>query len=151
MKKVYLGHVGVDSGQLMITDPCYVRHFNTDYPEDVRIYRHKDDPDKTLQFGVDFTNYQDMIEGHNGQCMNQLLADGLYIEVPRPLDNSFSLKGASSTTLNYFGGMLQNGMAAVFQSGFGDGSYDVHAYVDEIDGWGERVTKVEITLIEEEA
>ena len=69
----------------------------------------------------------------------------------RPLDTSYSLKGASSTTLNSFGGALQNGMAAVFQSGLGDGGYDVHAYVDELDGWGQRVFKVEITLIEEEA
>ena len=150
MKRVYLGHVGVDSGQLMITDPCYVRLFNTDYPEDIRIYRHKDDPDKTLQFGVDFTNYQEMIEGHNGQCMNQLLSDGLYVEAPRKSDDSFSFNGACTTTLESFGGTLQNGMAAVFQSGFGDGSYNVHAYVNEIDGWGERVTKVEITLISED-
>ncbi len=151
MKKIFLGQVGVDSGQLMITDPCYVRQFNTDYPEDIRIYQHKNDPDKTLQYGVDFKNYQDMIEGHMGKCMNELLSDGLYVELPRPLDTSYSLKGASSTTLNSFGGALQNGMAAVFQSGLGDGGYDVHAYVDELDGWGQRVFKVEITLIEEEA
>jgi hypothetical protein len=27
MQKKLLGHVGVDSGQLMVTDPCYVRQF----------------------------------------------------------------------------------------------------------------------------
>ena len=27
MQKKLLGHVGVDSGQLMVTDPCYVKQF----------------------------------------------------------------------------------------------------------------------------
>ena len=32
MLKKLLGHVGVDSGQLMVTDPCYVRQFlNNEY------------------------------------------------------------------------------------------------------------------------
>ena len=77
MRKVRLGKVGVDSGQLMITDPCYVRHFNTDYPQDIRIYQHKDDPKKTLQFKVDFNSYQEMISGHMGVTMNQLLDEGI--------------------------------------------------------------------------
>jgi hypothetical protein len=28
LKRVLLGHVGVDSGQIMISDPCYVKDFN---------------------------------------------------------------------------------------------------------------------------
>ena len=146
MRKVRLGKVGVDSGQLMITDPCYVRHFNTDYPQDIRIYQHKDDPKKTLQFKVDFNSYQEMISGHMGMTMNQLLDEGIYVEQEKPTDNSYSLAGACSTTITDFGGELGNGLGAVFQSGLGDGSYDVVAYIEEIDGWGERITKVEITL-----
>lgn len=35
MKKEFLGFVGVDSGQLMITDPCYVKDFvNDEYKEE---------------------------------------------------------------------------------------------------------------------
>ena len=30
MKKIKLGEVGVDSGQLMITDPCYLDYFVND-------------------------------------------------------------------------------------------------------------------------
>ena len=38
MERIYLGKCGVDSGQLMITDPCYVKDFdNSDY-KDIRRY-----------------------------------------------------------------------------------------------------------------
>lgn len=108
MRKVLLGQVGVDSGQLMVSDPCYVKYF-----ED------RDDGPQEFTKG----------------------------------DNGYSYTGACSTTLyeDDQGGELGNGMGVVFSSGFGDGAYDVHAYLDEIDGWGERVVKVEITLIGEEA
>ncbi len=31
-RKVLIGEVGVDSGQVMITDPCYVKDFKNDEP-----------------------------------------------------------------------------------------------------------------------
>ena len=47
MKKVKIGTAGVDSGQLMITDPCYIRHFSNEFElEDIRRYKHK----KTKRF-----------------------------------------------------------------------------------------------------
>ena len=144
MRKVRLGTAGVDSGQLMITDPCYVRHFNTDYPQDVRIYQHKDDPKKTLQFKVDFNNYQEMISGHMGMTMNQLLDDGIYVEQEKPTDNSYSLAGACSTTINSLGGELGCEMGVAFGTG-GDGGFDVVALIDDVDGV-ECVVAVSIIL-----
>jgi len=38
MEKIFLGNVGVDSGQLMITDPCYVNDFESNDFDDVRRY-----------------------------------------------------------------------------------------------------------------
>ena len=32
-KKILLGHVGVDSGQLLITDPCYLHDWKDNPPE----------------------------------------------------------------------------------------------------------------------
>jgi hypothetical protein len=38
----------------------------------------------------------------------------------------------------------------VFESGLGDGWYSVEAEIGEVEGWGERIKRVIITLIEEE-
>ena len=43
MEKVYLGHVAVDSGQLMVTDPSYVRDFDNNNFED-------DEPDNSYSY-----------------------------------------------------------------------------------------------------
>jgi hypothetical protein len=48
------------------------------------------------------------------------------------------------------GGQLNNGLAVAFSSGFGDGVYDVYATYKDMGVWGERITKVEIELIEED-
>ena len=48
------------------------------------------------------------------------------------------------------GGELGNSLGVVFSSGFGDGCYDVYAYTKDIKGWGNRVCKVEIVLIDPE-
>jgi len=97
MRKVRLGTAGVDSGQLMITDPCYVRHFNTDYPQNID-----------------------------------------------PADNSYSLTGACSMTMNGFGGGLGGEMGVVFGTG-GDGGFDVIALIDDVDGV-ECVVQISIIL-----
>lgn len=100
MKKVKIGTAGVDSGQLMVSDPCYVKDF--------------------ISNEVDFDNKKN--------------------------DNSYSYNGACHQTLNNEtqGGELGNGLGVVFSTGIGDGSYPVYAYLGEIDGFGERVLKVEI-------
>ena len=42
MKKIKIGTAGVDSGQLMVTDPCYIRHFSNEFElEDIRKYKNK--------------------------------------------------------------------------------------------------------------
>lgn len=41
-------------------------------------------------------------------------------------------------------------MGVAFSSGMGDGLYDVYATYADVGGWGERVTKVEIILIDDE-
>ena len=100
MRKVKIGTAGVDSGQLMVSDPCYVKDF--------------------IRNEVDFENKKD--------------------------DKSYSYSGACHQTLQNEnqGGELGNGRGVVFSTGIGDGSYPVYAYLGEIDGFGERVLKVEI-------
>lgn len=42
------------------------------------------------------------------------------------------------------------GAGVVFSSGLGDGYYPVYAHYAELDGWGKRIVKIEIVMIEEE-
>ncbi|GGK22713.1 hypothetical protein GCM10010965_14530 [Caldalkalibacillus thermarum] len=42
------------------------------------------------------------------------------------------------------------GLAVIFSSGLGDGVYNVYATFEDIPDWGERITKVEIELIQED-
>ena len=104
MKKTKIGSVGVDSGQLMISDPCYVKDFNNN------------------EFDIK----------------------------SKELDYSYSYHGACTQTCRNEnqGGELGNSLGVVFSSGFGDGCYDVYAYTKDIKGWGNRVCKVEIVLID---
>tara|TARA_Y100000592_G_scaffold57206_1_gene89598 strand:+ start:313 stop:765 length:453 start_codon:yes stop_codon:yes gene_type:complete len=106
MKKIHLGRVAVDSGQLMITDPCYIKDF-------------KDN---------EFTS-----------------------EYKDKLDTSYSYNGSCSLTCytKEMGGELGNGLGISFASGLGDGSYSVFAYIKDLEGWGRRVHKIEIVLIDE--
>ena len=145
MKKVKIGTAGVDSGQLMITDPCYIRHFSNEFElEDIRRYKHKKTK-KVLQYGKDFSNYEEIIPEYN-KTMNELNASGEWKQLPHPKakDRSYSYNGCCMTTLHGHGGELERGRGVVFNSGIGDGGYPVYAYIGEIEGFGERVLKVEI-------
>ena len=78
--KIKLGNVGVDSGQLMVTDPCYVKIFkNNEFDPKTKFYDSK--KDKTLVYPDDFKNFEDdIIEGHD-KNMNTLIKDKIFDEV----------------------------------------------------------------------
>ena len=71
MQQELIGHVGVDSGQLLLCDPGYIdsEWRNEDF-EDIRIYKHKVTSD-TLQYRKDFANYEQVIPKY-GQTMKQI-------------------------------------------------------------------------------
>ena len=149
MSKKLLGHVGVDSGQLMVTDPCYINMFKINEFNPQSKYYDKV-KDKTVIYPDDFQNYEDdIIDGYN-KNMNTLIKDKLFIQVKDEIiDSSYSFVGAchqSSKTENQ-GGELGNGLGLSFATGFGDGSYPVYAYYEDVNGWGKRVSKIEIEFI----
>lgn len=67
----------------------------------------------------------------------------------------FSYAGACDLTLarDYDGQMNfpagHAGVGVVTRTGLGDGYYPVYATIADIDGWGERVTKIEIVFIDD--
>jgi hypothetical protein len=93
---VQLGYVPVDSGHLMICDPCYAHE------------------------GYDWTT---MVE---------------------------TIMRASATEKKGGEVLLADvaGTGIVFESGLGDGVYKVTAVIGDVPGWGERIKRVTITLIE---
>ena len=99
MSTMLVGRCGVDSGQIMIVDPCYV------------------------------------------------------------IDNKFSEQQydecCAVTLSDKQAGQIMHDLAVVSTTGIGDGYYPVYATIEDVGGWGERITKLEIDftdhiLIEED-
>ncbi len=131
-----IGHVGVDSGQLLLCDPCYIdsEWVNEDF-EDFRTYQHKNTGNE-LTYRIDFDNYQRPIAEYDGKNMNELIATGEWEEVPdtKEAKNPFSYNACAKATLSEDGhGQLRFKMGHVgagvaFSTAFGDGVYPVVAH-----------------------
>lgn len=135
--EVLIGHVAVDSGQLMICDPCYIdsEWVNEDF-EDVRVYRNEESGE-TLTYGKDFIKYDDVLSKY-GKSMNEILKEGGWIETERPEPrNGFSYNACAKATLSKKGHgelrfkMGHTGAGLAFGTAFGDGMYPVFAHYDE--------------------
>ena len=160
--KELVGHVGVDSGQLLIADPCYI---DSEWQKkefiDDRRYVHKKTGKKLRYYGVFndtkakkqrgvvmFSRYDDPINEFGDRSMNKMLVSGEVEEIPEEPKHkrTFSYAGVCETTLadehqiRY--GMGHAGIAVAFRSGYGDGYYPVYAYKNE-EG---RIIRVEILM-----
>jgi len=100
-RKIRLGVVGVDSGHLLICDPCYL------------------DSHSAFKF--------ENIAGALG------------------LNSGNPKKWRKFAQLRYDLGHA--GAGVIFESGLGDGSYEVWARVGKVNGLGERIKEVTIKLI----
>jgi len=162
MRKL-LGKVGVDSGQLMVCDPCYIdSQWQKEGFEDIRIYK---DPEREerFQYGKDFSNFETMLPYYH-KTVNQLIEEGILVKVKNThkVKNNFSYNACCKATLSKkHGGQLKHvfghpGVGVAFRSGLGDGTYEVWANIEEVKftdekgkerSFGECITKVEIILI----
>ena len=160
MIKKLLGHVGVDSSQLLITDPCYIdSEWEKKDFKDIRIYKHKtknitfeyesimEDEHETLEPKAEkFNSYEQIMS--TGKTMNQMLQEKEVEElVPKEkqkLINTMSYAGICETTMNdqhiINFKLGHEGAAIAFNSGFGDGFYPVYGLFND-EG---RCMKVEI-------
>lgn len=154
MKKL-LGFVGVDSGQLIICDPCYIDSQWKQVPfYDVRIYKHKTlnklfgyNQDKLGSFKVEpFSSYDQRMS--TNISMNDMIENHEVVQLEMPekikLMNSFSYGGICETTMNKQHQINfelgHPGVAVAFNSGYGDGLYPVYGTFNR-EG---RCVKVEI-------
>lgn len=153
MKK-QIGEVGVDSGQILVCDPCYIddqwKH------EDVGFDRkHKHIDGTILQYRVDFEKY-DIVIPKYGKTMNQLFEDKEAFDMPeKPAEHPFSYNACCKKTCcddNSYDGQLNYemghaGVGVVTSSGYGDGFYPVIADIDDKSG---RVKSITIVFIDDD-
>jgi hypothetical protein len=129
-----IGHVGVDSGQLLLCDPCYIdSQWEKEDFEDVRIYEHKVTKEK-LQYMKDFSSYMEVIPKYV-KNMNELIGTGEWEEVAYSEEptHPFSYNACAKATLSKEGHgelrfkMGHVGAGVAFSTAFGDGMYPVFA------------------------
>lgn len=141
---VYMGSVGVDSGQLLITDPCYIDSEWLDEPyEDPRVYKDSE-TNALVRWGADFTRFDETLEPY-GKSPSELIELGRWVQVPPPqLPDTFAYSynaACQATTTKGFGELVYRlghpGAGVVFGSGWGDGVYPV--YGEKHDG---RIVRV---------
>ena len=135
--EVLIGHVAVDSGQLMICDPGYIdsQWENEDF-EDIRVYKNEH-TGKTLTYPKDFTNYEDVLPEY-GKTMNVLISEHDWQIAESPAAKSgFSYNACAKATLSEDGHgelsfkMGHTGAGLAFGTAYGDGMYPVYAHYDE--------------------
>lgn len=145
---VYMGAVGVDSGQLLLTDPCYIDQQWRDEPFDHgRVYRDTA-TGRTIVWNDDFVAYTETLAGYD-QTPEELIANGRLVQLPPPPTPekfNYSYNGACQATQSTGYGELayengRSGAGVAFQSGWGDGFYDV--YAEKHDG---RIMRVFVNL-----
>jgi len=172
-ERIKIGEVGVDSGQLLITDPCYIGKVFEDaakkhYPKTYIKYWGRDKEKVSaalMERGYDvnrMTQRADRIEVESVAKAELVVHDVL-----RPLQNTLKFcyttvaagdvyglicaehaKGGRHAQLRFAKG--HDGLGVVFSPGFGDGCYQVFATLRDCGEWGTRVAKVEIVLMDDD-
>lgn len=163
----YFGEVGVDSGQLMVCDPCYVKstwqhNESTEGSCVAQGWQHKDGTVLYCTFhgsaptpdAVAFHNFEEAIPMY-GKTVNQMNESGDTKEMPRSREKQgeFSYAGCCDATLGKpnFGQLnFRNkiaGAGVAFSSGFGDGIYEIYGKVKDYDDFGPRISEVRIVMI----
>lgn len=153
MEMKLIGHVAVDSGQLLLCDPCYIDSQWMDDPfQDIRKYQHKETK-KTLQYQVDFQKYNEIIPEY-GIDMNALNNTGEWEELKniRTIKYPFSYNACCDKTLQEpFHGPLKfnmghEGAGVAFATAIGDGYYPVYAIYDDND----NLLEVKVNFVDNE-
>lgn len=120
----HLADVCVDSGQLLIVDPCYIdSRWEEKEFQDIRRFRHKTTGD-VLAYRTDFPHFEAVIPKY-GQTMNQLNQTGGWEPVPVPIPPGLNYDACCRTTLGKDGGGNIDNIAAAICSGYGDGVFPV--------------------------
>jgi hypothetical protein len=168
--KKKIGEVGVDSGQLMIMDPCYVKGQWRDDDEIIGVRFWGKDEERVreiLQEEPYNRTCKDLGDVWMVEASSSKQADDIEMEIMKIMmekcwlvihcpwthntyDTCCELTGSDDRggQLNYKLGHA--GLGVAFSSGFGDGRYDVVATYRDFGEMGVRIAKVEILLADDE-
>lgn len=142
-----MGFVFVDSGQLMITDPCYIdSEWQQEEFEDLRLYKDVN-TSKIYQYRKDFSNYNEIINGFS-VSVNELCETGQFKPLEIESDFNYSYAGAchASQSKNGFGQLKfklgHDGVGIAVSTVNGDGGYPV--YAERFNG---QIVRVYVNLI----
>lgn len=166
MERKLIGVVGVDSGQLMIMDPCYVNS-EWQYNGDITGVKFWGEAEKdiidfmqdkgyeviTRDTGSGFISAHSKEEAESIQRIiyseskriNKVIVTKIKTSSTYDKICDVTLSEDQAGQLNYR--MGHAGLGVAFSSGLGDGVYEVYATYQDIKDWGNRITKVEIELI----
>jgi hypothetical protein len=145
--EVLIGHVGVDSGSLCITDPCYIdsewEHEEFDWKEKAVFPDGHEEEIKRCS-----KRWFELIDDIN--------AGKIYLKaIKEPAKNSFSYNAVAKETLSDKGyGQLNYklghpGVAVAFRSGIGDGYYPVYAKIVDLgEPLGKRIAEIRIDMLD---
>jgi hypothetical protein len=166
IRRELLGTVGVDSGQLMVIDPGYIRSewqeegdlhsvkFWGQGGEDVAKILEEEGKEVEKAGSHSYKIYTGSAPGSKRleEHIRNLSRQINKTVVTWPQTESTYEQACDLTNGPNHGGQLNyrmghEGLGVVFSSGLGDGTYEVYAIIQDVPGWGERVTKVEIELI----
>lgn len=152
-----IGVCGVDSGQLLILDPCYIKsELQEKNYVDYRCYRDKKTGQAYIYGHGDFENFESPMSDYNGRTPNQLNSDGTWVRDEESNPNKRQ-EGEKESVASIAQGTLESqfyqlryavgheGLGVAFSSGLGDGTYPV--YARKIGG---RIAEVRIVMITEE-
>lgn len=161
---VPVGEVGVDSGKVMVCDPCYVDSlWKLDTSPRAPMYAHKESGkvyycvchgDSPQEGAVEFDNFQTIIPDY-GKCMNDLVGSGVFARVESQPSGEFSYRGCCEMARTAErAGQLDfrpdhTGVGVVAASGLGDGFYQVFARYADHEDWGRRVAELRVVFLDE--
>lgn len=137
-----LGKAGVDSGQLMVCDPCYIKSewIPDQEPAGHPVFVLTDKGKKKFagprlngwmwQYNGYGTTYASPQDALGGLSINEARDLGLVKDLPVERKDEFSYRGCCDATVEGGGGDLRfkrghKGAAVAFSSGYGDGVYEV--------------------------
>lgn len=174
MERKLIGHVGVDSGQLLIIDPCYIEeNWKKDSESDIlgvkfwgigkeNAFLHLQEKGYTVEVTQDesgfiYTRDQQQVETIQQVLIEFLQTDYNQNRIVWNTVNTGSYQEVCKLTLSENrSGQYKDIIGCAFQSGFGDGLYEVYATYKDcglmIEGKyfeDNRISKVEIILIED--
>lgn len=164
LERVLLGTVGVDSGQLFISDPTYIEHqwipsskgellgikFWGQAEEKVKDYLEQNGYSVSKNHNSYFVAATDsrfvVLNTTIKSYANEI--NEMIITAPETTSTYDAICRKTLSNKGY--GRIDSPWGVAFTSGLGDGRYNVYGTIRDVKGWGERITKVEIELIPDE-